>query len=179
MRARTSAFDLLAAIRPYELERRVEGASQRIPTSLVTKGYFEILGIPALYGRTFVDAEFESDGPRSLVLSYALWQREYHGDPGIIGKAERLDDEVYTIVGIMPPEFRHPAKTVEAWSTFRIVPALMKQRVSTYLEVIGRPKNTVTTQQAAADIDKVMSQLVADYPRENDGVGVSIETLGD
>src|SRR5262245_54925726 len=162
MRARMSAFELLAAIRPYELERRIEGASRRIPTSLVTKGYFEILGVPARYGRTFVDAEYEADGPRSLVLSYALWQREYDGDPGIIGKAERLDDQLYTIIGVMPPEFRHPAKTIEAWSTFRIVPALMRQRLSTYLEVIGRPRSTVTMPQATADMEKVMSQLVAD-----------------
>jgi predicted permease len=67
----------------------------------VSARYFEVLGIPILFGRSFTEDEDRPNGPPVVVLSYALWQSTFHSDPGIIGKSIQLKGEPYTVVGIL------------------------------------------------------------------------------
>ena len=67
----------------------------------VSAHYFEVLGIPILFGRSFSEDEDRPHGPPVVVLSYALWQSTFHSDPGIIGKSIQLKGEPYTVVGIL------------------------------------------------------------------------------
>ncbi|MCI0538672.1 MAG: ABC transporter permease, partial [Verrucomicrobiales bacterium] len=70
------------------------------------QGMFEILGVPPLTGRTFQPADFKPGNNHVLVLGYALWQRRFGGDASVLGKTLPLNGESYTVVGIMPPQFR-------------------------------------------------------------------------
>ena len=69
------------------------------------EGLFDMLGVPALMGRTLQVEDFQPGKDRVLVLSHKLWQRVFSGDAAIVGKQVRLSGESYMVVGVMPPQF--------------------------------------------------------------------------
>ncbi len=73
---------------------------------LVSRGFFSMLGVKPLIGRTFLPEEYRGGGERVVVLSYFHWQRWFHGDAGILGKTLKLNDTTYTVVGVLPASFR-------------------------------------------------------------------------
>jgi putative ABC transport system permease protein len=178
-RDRNSTFDRLAAIRPWEIEFQKEAGSQIVKGSLVSAGYFEIMGVRPILGRTLAADEFERSAPPSIVISHGLWQRMFGGDPGAIGRSVRTADGDVTVVGVMPPDFNHPAMNRETWGPLVITEGFARQRASTYLNVVGRPKESVTIDQARSDMERIASQLSQEFPRENQGVGITIIPLPD
>src|SRR5438128_4300747 len=83
-----------------------EGQAQYVKQQRVAAGFFHVLGVEPLFGREFSRAEDTRGGAPVTVLSYALWQRLFQGDPAAVGKAILLRGEPYTVVGIMPEGFR-------------------------------------------------------------------------
>jgi len=92
-----------------------EGRLEFVQQQRVSAGYFRVLGIAPQFGREFTRAEDVAGGPPLVVLSYPFWQRVFHGDPGALGRGINLRGEPYTIVGIMPREFR-AAAPVDVWT---------------------------------------------------------------
>jgi len=110
-----------------------------------------------------------------VVISDGLWHREYGGDPNVIGKSIRLDNDLYTIVGVLPPGFRHPGTTiasdVEVWQTagFSAAPAPKPERNARFIPMaIARLKPGITLEQAQAKLDVMSAQVrndfASDYP---------------
>jgi putative ABC transport system permease protein len=85
----------------------VDGMPQELRGMRATPSLFRVLRVPPALGRTFTDAEGEIGNDQKVILSYALWQRLYGGDPAVIGRSLRLawTGALYTIVGVMPREF--------------------------------------------------------------------------
>ncbi|HET7537955.1 MAG TPA: ABC transporter permease [Candidatus Didemnitutus sp.] len=83
-------------------------AAEHVNGASVTAGFFETFGIQPMLGRGFSDVEETAAGPHVVVLSHALWMRSFGSDPAAIGRTLKLDAESYTIIGVMPPEFRFP-----------------------------------------------------------------------
>jgi putative ABC transport system permease protein len=77
--------------------------------------FFKILGVPARLGRTLEPEDARPGHDHVVVLADSLWRRRFGADPGVIGRAITLDDESYTVVGVMPPGFAHPPRT-ELWT---------------------------------------------------------------
>lgn len=74
--------------------------------------FFRLLGTEPMLGRTFLPEETTAGRHRVVVLGHRLWQRQFAGDAGIVGRSITLNGEPYTVIGVMPPGFRHP-KVVE------------------------------------------------------------------
>lgn len=178
-RSRNSSFQHLAAIRPWEIEIQRDEGSEIVETSLVTQGFFEILGVGPILGRTFTADEFERGARPAIVISYGLWQRMFGADTGVVGRVVRVADQDLTIVGVMPQGFTYPDKNREAWGPFVPPPGVARQRASRYLSVIGRPRPGVTLMQVRSDLERVASHLAQEYPRENAGVGATVVPLPD
>ncbi|HKT48742.1 MAG TPA: ABC transporter permease, partial [Candidatus Angelobacter sp.] len=86
----------------------------------VSPNYFSMLGATPELGRLFGHQDFALGFAPVVVISDALWRRSYGADPGVLGRSLRLDNDLYTIVGVLSPGFRHPGPTipaVEAWIT--------------------------------------------------------------
>ncbi|HLJ26280.1 MAG TPA: ABC transporter permease [Candidatus Angelobacter sp.] len=148
---------------------------ERLEFVNVTPNYFTMLGARPQIGRLFGPQDFALGFAEAVVISDGLWRRAFGKDPNTLGKRIRLDNDLYTIVGVLPPGFRHPGKTiaseVEVWLTsgFSADPApppSRKARVA-YL-VLARLKPGITLKKAQPKLDIMSADIrrdfASDYP---------------
>ena len=107
-RERARTFENLAAFETGEFSLTGAGEPEVLPGAIVTYNYFDVLGRQPLHGRTFTAHEDTPGNNTAVLLSYALWQRRFGGDPTIVGQSINLDSNPMTVVGIMPPDFSFP-----------------------------------------------------------------------
>ena len=150
--------------------------------ALVTPGFFPLLGVKPFLGRELGPSD---DRERVVVLSYDLWQRFYRGDRDAIGQTIRLSDHDYTVVGVMPPDFRNPPG-VEMWLSFADVYALSGQAgVRNFISdrgvrgynVLGRLKKAVSIGQAENQMDTIERRLAESYPKDDKGLRIKLVPL--
>ena len=135
------------------------GAPERLQGFQVSANLFSLLGVNAELGRTFV-AEEDQPGPnRVVVLSHALWKRRFGGDRDVLGSKLTLNGETYTVVGVLPSDFRYYTKT-DLWTPLAMSVAEENERNSSYLELIARRKPGVSNEQATADADRVSLEFI-------------------
>jgi predicted permease len=160
---------------------------EQMRVGLVPAEYFEVLGIKPLIGRLFKDEENRWGNQLEAILGYHFWRTRFHGDPSILGKSIRINDEPYTIIGVMPGEipdlFGNPAQgKVELWSPFvpyvAATDTVWKQsaRGSRGWGAIGRLKPGVSLEEAGADLQRIAQNLASQYPLDR-GVGVILRSL--
>ena len=120
VKAANTSFASLAAYDEFNSINLVgEGEPRRVEGIEVTANLFPTLEKPALIGRYFHQEDDRAGAPGTVVLSYALWQTQFGGDRNVLGKAVSLDNQPYTVIGVMPPEFRFPTRETQFWTTFR------------------------------------------------------------
>jgi putative ABC transport system permease protein len=160
---------------------------EQMRVGLVPAEYFEVLGVKPLMGRLFKDEENQWGNQFEAILGYNFWRTRFHGDPSILGKSIRINDEPYTIVGVMPGEIPgwfgdSPYDRIELWSPF--VPYVTASdtvwnetaRGSRGWGTIGRLKPGVNIQEALADLQRIAQNLASQYPLDR-GVGVILRPL--
>jgi len=174
LRAQTDVFEDVSVIvlGPTNLT----GAKQpeHLEMMEVSPNYFSMLGATPELGRLFGHQDFALGFAPVVVISDGLWRRSYGADPGVLGRSLRLDDDLYTIVGVLSPGFRHPGPTipaVEVWITcgFSGDPFPAPARGLRILPgAIGRLKPGLTVAQAQARLDALTANLrrefANDYP---------------
>jgi predicted permease len=154
--------------------------------SIVSANYFDAIGVHPTLGRGFEPGE---DSGRSAhpvtVISYQLWRGRFKGDPQIIGKTQRLNGVLHTIVGVAPEGFYG---TFVGWAMQFWVPASMEEifegggykledRGARWIEAYARLKPGVTREQAQQEIAAVAKGLEADYPETNRGRSIKLWPL--
>jgi putative ABC transport system permease protein len=141
----------------------------------VTQNLFPMLGVEPMLGRTFVPGEDGKGREHEVVLSYSLWQRRFDGDAKVLGKSMILDGEAYTVVGVMPPEFKFApfwATHAELWAP-NVLSERRAMRSGNSLRVFARLKPGSTLEQARAEIAAITGRLERQYPGTNRGVTVT------
>jgi predicted permease len=150
-----------------------------VPAGRVSDGFFRTLGVKPALGRDFLPGEDRPGGLKILILSYGTWLTRY-GGRDILGQTVNLNEDTYTIVGVLPREFSFaPRPLAEFW-----VPLLDKngceQRRSCHdLFAIGRLRGGVTPQAALEEMKAIAAQLAAQFPGSNQGQGASVEPLSE
>ena len=141
-----------------------------IHAGYVDAGLFQVLGVPPMLGRTLSPEDDSFGGPRVVVLTYRFW-REYRGsDPNIIGKSIGLDENQYTVIGVMPTSFAVPKNDVDLFVSLRVAyPEAARYRGVHFMSSYWRLKPGVTLSQAAAGMTAIDARLAADYPAEEKG----------
>src|SRR5580658_621748 len=152
--------------------------AERTIGSIVSANYFDAIGVHPILGRGFLPVEDAGSSAHPVaVISYQLWQGRFKGDPQIIGKTQRLNGVVHTIVGVAPEGFYG---TFVGWGMQFWVPASMEDifeaggykledRGARWVEAYVRLKPGVTREQAQAEISAVANRLESDYPDTNRG----------
>lgn len=136
--------------------------------------FFEVLGVPALLGRTFAQGEGTAGGDaRVAVVSYGFWQRHFGGDAAIVGKSIELDSEKHTVTGVMPAWFNYPNGT-EVWTPLDISPERLGPRGSHSYLCVARLKPGVTASQALSDLTVIARRLEQQYPDSNEKIGAAV-----
>jgi predicted permease len=140
--------------------------------------YFRLLGTRPELGRTFLDEEDRPDGPDVVVLGDAIWRRLFGADPHIIGKSITLTGKPFTVVGVMPPNFKYPS-LVELWTPLGLPASFLTHYDETGLRVMARLKYGVTLKQAQAQMDSIEQRIAQEHPQTDAGNGVNLVSLGD
>jgi putative ABC transport system permease protein len=177
-RERSTTIEALAAIEPSGLEFLADSEPENLRIWRVSEGFFQILGVPALHGRTFTTEEYQSGTSGAVVLSFGFWQQQFAGDPNLVGRTLSLSGRPHVVVGIMPPEFDFPPGRV-LWASRPFTERDRQNRAGTYLNTVALLKPGVTADVASSEMRGIAEQLSREYPTTNRGLGVSIIPLRD
>ena len=137
------------------------GEPQRLRGNYVTTGTFPIMGVPPLHGRAIAPADGAGDAPAVAVLGYKFFQRQFGGDPGVLGRELNLNGRIRTVVGVMPPRFMWRGADVYLPIVYRRGQTVEGVR---FVHVLGRLKPGVSEAQAEADLQPIVADLAAREP---------------
>src|SRR4051812_26374536 len=153
LRERLNAFREIAAYRPQQYALDNGGEVTRMYGAAVTPNLFRTLGVAPMIGSAFTDEQGVAGKNMVVILSYRLWQREFGGAADVVGKRVLLEAAPFTVVGVMPPDFRYPSHTAQFWVplTFNRQNAGAHWAVQN-LVFMGRVKPGVTVEAAIADV---------------------------
>jgi len=167
LHGRVQALAALGAYRPdFATWKRPGEQPVQLTAALVTEDFFTTLGVAPRVGRTLAPADFSMSAARSAVLSHAAWMRRFAGDPAVVGRTITLNDELCTIVGVMPEAVREPA-FVDVWLPFPAESPEYFARDSRYWVAIGRLKAGVAAVQARAEAEAIAADLARQFPDTN------------
>src|SRR5262245_10901234 len=185
------AFAAMHATYSFIVPATMTGPSgaEQIVVSVVTPGMFEMLGRTPVMGRTFTDDEVKT----AVVVSHPFWQSRLGSDPNVIGRTISINFQPRTIVGVMPPDFVFPYRTmlgpsgftratrVDTWVPLEFVEADSRvtgvaslTRSARFLAAIGQLKPGVTVEQARGEIAGIARHLAETYPDTNRVVGATV-----
>ena len=183
LRTRAGVFDQVTATQGGPTNLTGGERPQHLELLEVSPNYFSMLGTSAHIGRVFGPGDEAPGFAEAAVISDSLWAHGFGRDPGVLGRRLQLDNDPYTIVGVLPPGFRHPGRTVttdvEIWITagFRADPFPKPDRSLRYLPgAIGLLKPGISLEQAQSRLNAFTAQLRAEYATDYPaGSGWSIE----
>jgi predicted permease len=169
---RSGVFDQVSAV--WAINANITGREkpQRVEANAVSTNYFTLLGARPALGRVWNAGDSREGFSEGAVISDSLWHTMFGADPKVLGQAFRLDTDLYTIIGIMPPDFRHPGRTlghdVEVWVAAGYAAApFPKPPVRTQRFIpgaIARLKPGLSVAQAQARLDAFAGHLRQQYP---------------
>lgn len=175
----TKSLESVAAYRLTSVNLLGAGDPQRLEGAAVTEDFFQVLGVAPLLGRAFTQAEDTPGGPKTTVLSYALWKRDFAGDSSIVGRTILLDSTRYTVIGVMPAAFLFPNREVRLWTATQFGNDQYADRNDYHINVFGRLKRSVTFDQASAELRSVGNQLRQQYPVEDKNNNIFLSRMED
>jgi predicted permease len=143
-----------------------------------TDNFFDVFGVQPVLGRTFRPGEQDPGKNNLVVLSYQAWQSHFNGAPDVAGKSARLDGQTYTIIGVMPADFRFPLNVRDAvYTPLHLESASwMHERGSHWLRTVGLLKEGATLQQAQADLSLAFNNLGKTY-KTDEGRTIHVQPL--
>jgi predicted permease len=166
--------------------RAGEAPPERVWAQFVSGNFFDTLGVRALHGRTFLPAEDRTPGTHPVaVISAALWQRRFGGDPDVLGTPITINNRAFSIIGVAPPDFggSDVGLRFEVWIPMMMVDVFapgqnrIQTRGNRWFSAHARLKPGVTLAQAQAEMDGLAQQLAREFPQTNDGIGVTMAPL--
>jgi len=187
---RATSFDGMAGFVDTRANLTGSGIPEELTVQNVTAGFFSILGVAPMIGRSFTDAESADRDSAVVLLSYALWQRRFGGDPSIVGKGVQLNGRTNTVVGVLPPDLRFLMKSnslvgkpIDLWAPW-ILPANARDARGRYMSVVARLKPGVTLDAGRAEMGAIAASLTAELPDIDTGwtnrvVSIREELSGD
>ena len=177
LRAGTRTFERIVGVRGWGATLTGDGEPVRTGGASVSHDYFTTLGVPLAQGRAFTAEEDSPDAPRVVVLTHGFWQARLGGRADVVGTTLRLNDEPWTVIGVLPADFRDPLGTTGLYRTFRLPPNDGCGRGCYSIRAIGRLKPGVTEEQAHADVAAIMKRLGEQFPQTHKNVGAWLVPL--
>src|SRR5262245_44516111 len=176
LQERSGVFADVSVTWPIDANLTGREKPERVEALGVSPSYFEMLGVRAARGRAFTRADWRPGFFEGAVISDGLWRRLYGADPSVVGQTMRLDSDLYTVIGVLPPDFRHPGKSLEHDADVFItagfqappfpVPPVRAQRMLP--GAIGRLQPGLSLDEARAKLEvfaaRLREQYATDYP---------------
>jgi putative ABC transport system permease protein len=185
-RAQSTSYQTVAAFTDERFNITGNGDPEELPGQLATPEIFNVLGVDPLLGRTFRPEDGEPANMDVAVLSYGLWQRRFGGQSNIVGQQLTLNDRKFTVIGVMPPSFQFHIKNrsgtgrpAELWSILPMPVGPGANDRGRFLSVVGRLKDGVSAEQAAAELRTIEARLSDEEPEHNKNFTAEVLPLRD
>jgi putative ABC transport system permease protein len=175
---RNHTFQLIAGFVPGVggmVMAGADGTAETVPRQWVTAGFFDVLGVRAIAGRTFLPSD-DSSRANVVVLSEAFWRTRFNADPTLVGRDIRLDGVLYTVVGVVPKDFQLVGRS-SIWALIPIANRHPGMRTSYSLQGVGRLKPGVTLATANADMAVVADGLAREFAATNRDRTIVLEPM--
>src|SRR3954468_2199761 len=174
LRQHSDIFEQISVIFPAPTALTGGERVERVELLGTSPSYFDMLRAKPALGHAYAQADWVPGVVDGVVISDALWKRQFGGDPNVIGKRIRLDKDGYTVIGVMPPDFRHPGKSligdVEVWTAAGFValpyPVPPIRGLRFIPGAIGRLTPGLSIQEAQQRLDAFVGQLQQSYPND-------------
>jgi predicted permease len=150
---------------------------EKLTLALVEPGFLRLWGITPALGRDFNGNEEKFGGPGAVMVSHRFWQSRLHADPAAVGKTINLSGIAFTLVGVLPANFRYPERDIDIWEPNTPDAPYAQNRDEAWFTVLGRLKPGVTVVQGQADLAVIQQQLGKHYPQSDANLSVSVEPL--
>jgi putative ABC transport system permease protein len=147
---------------------------ERIRGVRVSEDLLPLLNEKPVLGRTFLPEEYQPGKNHVVLVSDGLWRRLFGSDPGLVGRTLKLNDEIYTVIGVMPPRFGFPPNERVLLYTPLVPDA---NRSHGWLWAVGRLRPGISLREAQVEMDTISHRLEQQYPRSNKGQGVNLLPL--
>jgi putative ABC transport system permease protein len=171
---RNRTFEGIACFHTWSANLTGSGDPEQVEGGMISAGFFHVLGANPVAGRDFLPEEDQAGHDNNVVLlRNKFWKTHFNGDPQVIGKSLRLNNKSYQIVGVLPPG----EPWLDAADVF--IPFVRRanpNRGSFEFQVIGRLAKGVSFQTAEADLNTIAKSLAQQYPKDDDGMGVTLST---
>ncbi len=181
-RAQAHSFEDMSAYGFGRYTLTGKGQPEAIRTVAVTHGFFDILRAQPLLGRVFAEGEDQAGRDHEVVLSYDLWRTHFGANPAIVGHTIQLNDQAYTVIGVMPKGFEFPldpSYRPQMWKPQNWTAQDRAIRDDHNYDIIARLKPGITLQQAKAELATISDRLAQEYPKDNKGWGATAILLRD
>lgn len=186
-REQATVFDDIAAFNVNTLTLSGVDDAQRLTVNFAAPAYLEFIGAQPVLGRLFDKSENQIPKNDPLaVLSYALWQRQFGGDPDVVGNTISLSGISYTVIGVVQEGlidvFSGGTSVTDVWVPLMMFPQverpdILELRRFSRLAVLGRIRADVTLEQAGAEMSAIAGRLEEEYPGANRGIGATVRPL--
>ncbi|MGD8698656.1 MAG: ABC transporter permease [Gemmatimonadales bacterium] len=172
------AIEALGIGRDWAFILKTETGSEGLSGGLATPSFFKVLGLNAQVGRLFLPEDQQLGSNNVVVLGHGLWQTQFGGDPGVVGRVISLDDHSYTVVGVLPAGVEIPRlEYVEIWTPLHIDPTAEEHREWRGFKAYGRLAEDAALDEARDEMNVIAGRLAEAYPATNEGWTIAVSPL--
>lgn len=172
-RAQNHVFTDMAALRYQSASLTGDHAPEQALGGAVTPNFFDVLRVQPFVGRAWTREE-DAAQSKSVVISYALWQRRFGGDRSIGGRSILMNGQGTVVLGVMPKGFFFPVREMDYWTPGYFTPERLAERDSHYLTVVARLRPNATVQHAQEEMNVIAQRLTKQYPNSNTNIGAVV-----
>jgi putative ABC transport system permease protein len=183
---RSHSFEEIAIMRSWKPTLTGAAEPERLDGQRVSASYFRVLGVQPAVGQDFDSTDDRLNGPRVAILSDGLWRRRFNSDPAIIGHQITLDDNLFTVIGVMPRAFENVlTPSADVWTLLQYdstLPSFESREWGHHLRMVGRLRQSVGTEQAAREIEAIGRAPLPEFARPpwaSMGDGLIVNSLQD
>jgi len=177
-KTQSSSFDSMAAMYALSFTFTGNGPPEHLKVAGISASGFKTWGVNTIVGRDFTDDDDRPAANRVVLLTYPFWQRKFGGDPAILGKTLVLDDNQYTIIGVLQPTPLGVLKYPDVYvANGPLINHHIMDRDTRYFFPLARLKANVTQAQAQAEMDTIAARLAAQYSATNKNMGVDVQSM--
>jgi putative ABC transport system permease protein len=175
-RDQNHVFEQLAIYSYANLNLSGRGQAESLTSGVVSSNFFSVLQVRPLLGRAFDPGEDQPGRANTVVLSHAFWREHFGSDPRIVGQIITLNQQSYTVAGVMPARFEMPP-SAQVWTPMALTDKEKAVRGEHHFGVIGRLKPDANLNQAQAEMNTISSRLEQQYPTDDKGWGAVVVPL--
>src|SRR5882724_8028330 len=172
---RSSSFQYLSAWTGKTFNIATLDRPEQLNGSMITPDFFRMTAIPMFLGRSFLPEEIQPGNDHVVIISNRVWTQHFGADAEIVGKQIRMNNESYTVVGVLRPGM-HDRAPSQIWVPLAFNPAQINHE-SHRLRVMGRLKDGVSSARAQAEMNAIAGQVAQEHPESNTNWTVSVEPL--